>query len=115
MKYIAAYMLVKLNKENPKVEDIKRIIESVGNEFEERKAEEIINKLEGRNINEVIEEGQTKLRNISNDGTTRNEQQTSNEQIGDKDKDKDKEREREEVNEEEEALELGDVFDDLFN
>ena len=113
MKYIAAYMLVKLNKENPKVEDIKRIIESVGNEFEERKAEEIINKLEGRNINEVIEEGQTKLRNISNDGTTRNEQQTSNEQIGDKDKDKDKE--REEVNEEEEALELGDVFDDLFN
>lgn len=113
MKYIAAYMLVKLNKENPKVEDIKRIIESVGNEFEERKAEEIINKLEGRNINEVIEEGQTKLRNISNDGTTRNEQQTSNEQIGDKDKDK--EREREEVNEEEEALELGDVFDDLFN
>ena len=111
MKYIAAYMLVKLNKENPKVEDIKRIIESVGNEFEERKAEEIINKLEGRNINEVIEEGQTKLRNISNDGTTRNEQQTSNEQIGDKDK----EREREEVNEEEEALELGDVFDDLFN
>ena len=113
MKYIAAYMLVKLNKENPKVEDIKRIIESVGNEFEERKAEEIINKLEGRNINEVIEEGQTKLRNISNDGTTRNEQQTSNEQIGDKDKDKDKD--KEEVNEEEEALELGDVFDDLFN
>ena len=113
MKYIAAYMLVKLNKENPKVEDIKRIIESVGNEFEEKKAEEIINKLEGRNINEVIEEGQTKLRNISNDGTTRNEQQTSNEQIGDKDKDKDKD--KEEVNEEEEALELGDVFDDLFN
>lgn len=111
MKYIAAYMLAKLGKENPTIEDLQRIIESVGIEFEERKAEEIINKLEGRNINEVIEEGQTKLTNISNDGTTRNEQQTSNEQIGDKDKDK----EREEINEEEEALELGDVFDDLFN
>ena len=42
MKYIVAYLLAKLGgKENPTVDDIKTIIESVGNENTHKEEEEI--------------------------------------------------------------------------
>ena len=104
MKYIAAYLLAKLGKENPSIEDIKRIVESVGIEFEEKKAQEILQKLEGKDINEVIKDGKSKLTVISNPQTTKDNQQqqqeTNNENKG---------------NEEEETMELGNDLGDLFN
>ena len=103
MKYIAAYMLAKLGKENPTVEDIQKIIESVGIEFDQSKAEEIVNKLEGKNIQEVIDDGKSKLTVISNTRTIQNEQSPAIE------------KQEEGNNEEEETLELGGGFDDLFN
>ena len=75
MKYIAAYMLAKLGKENPTIEDLQRIIESVGIEFDHKKAEEIINKLTGKNINEVIEDGKSKLSVVSNNQIVHSDQQ----------------------------------------
>ena len=104
MKYIAAYILARLGgKENPTVEDIKTIIESVGIDFESKKAEEIVEKLKGKDFNEVMNDGKSKLSTVSNPQTS---QQTSNEQNEQKDE--------EEHKEEEESLELGGGFDDLF-
>ena len=96
-------MLAKLGKENPTVEDIQKIIESVGIEFDQSKAEEIVNKLEGKNIQEVIDDGKSKLTVISNTRTIQNEQSPAIE------------KQEEGNNEEEETLELGGGFDDLFN
>ena len=75
MKYIAAYMLAKLGKENPTNEDLQRIIESVGIEFDHKKADEIINKLTGKDINEVIEDGKSNISVVSKGSTSRPEQQ----------------------------------------
>ncbi|KAK8865053.1 60S acidic ribosomal protein P2 [Tritrichomonas musculus] len=105
MKYIAAYMLAKLGKENPTVDDIKRIIESIGIEFDSKKAEEIVNKLEGKNFEDVINDGKSKLSLVSNDQSGKTEQTTSKDDNNSDNKDK----------EEEETLELGGGFDDLFN
>ena len=107
MKYISAYLLAKLGgKENPTVDDIKQIIESVVIEFESKKAEEIIEKLNGKDVNEVINEGKSKLTVISNDQSSQiNQQQTNNKQ-NEEDKNK--------KEEEEETLDLGGGFDDLF-
>lgn len=103
MKYIAAFMLAKLGKENPTAEDIQKIIESVGIEFDQSKAEEIVNKLEGKNIQEVIDDGKSKLTVKSNTRTIQNEQSPAIE------------KQEEGNNEEEETLELGGGFNDLFN
>ena len=76
MKYIAAYMLAKLGgKEDPRVDDIKNIIESVGIEFDSEKATTIVNKLKGKDINEVINEGSSKLSVVSNGQPAHQEQQ----------------------------------------
>lgn len=108
MKYIAAYLLAKLGgKDEPSVDDMKSIIESVGIEFDSEKANTIINKLKGKDLDEVINEGASKLSVVSNNQETHQEQQTSNENKVEANK----------KNEEEETLELGlgDDFDDLFN
>ena len=107
MKYIAAYMLAKLGgKENPKVEDIKEIIESIGIEYEEEKAEEICSKLNHKDINEIINDGKSKLTVITQkqDQTQQTQQQTLNET-----------EDNEEEENENESLPLGIAFDDLFN
>ena len=98
-------MLAKLGgKENPNVSDIKTIVESVGIEFDHNKAEEIVEKLSGKDLNEIINNGKSKLSAASNLQTTKIEQeQLSNQQN------------ENEYKEEEETLELGGGFDDLFN
>lgn len=71
MKYIAAYLLAKIGgKENPNKEDIKRIIESVGIKIEENHSEEIIEKLKGKDLREIMKEGNSKLSTIPNDNST---------------------------------------------
>mgnify|MGYP002475197016 FL=1 len=67
MKYNAVYMLSNLGwKENPTVDDIKAIIENVGIEFDEQKTKEIVDKLSGKDLNEVINNGKSKLSVVSN-------------------------------------------------
>ncbi|KAK8895327.1 Structural constituent of ribosome [Tritrichomonas musculus] len=114
MKYIAAYMLAKLVKENPTIEDLQRIIESVGIEFDHKKGEEIINKLTGKNINEVIEDGKSKLSVVSNGSSSGTDQQTTSHEADQEDSKNNKNKNKKKE-EEEETLELGGGFDDLFN
>ena len=110
MKYIAAYLLAKLEKENPSIEDIKRIVQSVGIEFEEKKVQEILQKLEGKDINEVIKDGKSKLTVISNPQTTKDNQQQQQETNNENN-----ENNENKGNEEEETMELGNDLGDLFN
>lgn len=97
-------MLAKLGgNENPTVDDIKKIVESVGIEFDQKKAEELVEKLGGKDINEIINEGKSKLSIVSTGHAPQHDQQqTPNE-------------EKEESKEEEETLELGGGLEDLFS
>ena len=104
MKYIAAYMLAKLGgKDEPTIEDDKIIIEFFGIDFESAKANELISKLSGKNLNEIMDEGKSKLSVISNGQASHELQnQISNEN-------------NEEQEEETLELGLGNDFEDLFN
>lgn len=54
MKYIAAYLLAKSRvQENPSINDIRDIIESIGLEYDNRKGEDTIRRFNGKNINEI--------------------------------------------------------------
>ena len=58
MRYVAAYMLAILGgKDDPTADDIRPIIESVGIEVEEDKLTILLEKLRGKNIEEVQESG----------------------------------------------------------
>ncbi len=62
MRYVAAYMLATLGgNENPSVEDIKKILGSVGIEVAVEQASDLISKLSGKNVESVVAEGLGKL------------------------------------------------------
>ena len=59
MRYIAAYMLaVMSDNPNPSVDDIKKILASVGVEAEEENLNIVINQLKGKNL-EMMEKGKS--------------------------------------------------------
>ena len=69
MRYVAAYLLAALGgKTNPTVDDIKKILGSVGIEVEAAKAEKIVKELTGKKIDAVIEEGKKKLASVPSGG-----------------------------------------------
>ena len=60
MRYIAAYMLAILGgNEKPSADDIRMIIESVGVEVEENKLSILMDKLKGKNLTQIQEEGKS--------------------------------------------------------
>ena len=62
MRYVAAYLLAVLGgNENPTAADIEKILGSVGIDVDEEKLSKVISELKGKNISEVIAEGQGKL------------------------------------------------------
>ncbi|KAK8880647.1 60S acidic ribosomal protein P2 [Tritrichomonas musculus] len=95
MKYIAAYLLAQLGgNTNPNKEDIERILESVGIEVDKAKAEEIIEKLKGKDVSELIENGKAKLSIVSGGQVQiSNEQQTQENKEESKDQKKEEEEE----------------------
>lgn len=59
MRYLAAYLLLKLGgNESPSADDIKKVLGSVGVDLDAEKAGRVIKQLEGKNIDEVIAEGE---------------------------------------------------------
>ena len=84
-----------------------KLLKAANNEItvEKQKAEEIVDKLKGKDLNEVMNKGKSKLSVVSNSQTTQNDEQQ-----------KQSNEEKENMNnEEEESLEIGCGFDDLFN
>eukprot|EP00929_Paragymnodinium_shiwhaense_P124219 TRINITY_DN992_c1_g1_i1.p2 TRINITY_DN992_c1_g1~~TRINITY_DN992_c1_g1_i1.p2 ORF type:complete len:117 (-),score=73.64 TRINITY_DN992_c1_g1_i1:302-652(-) len=69
MKYCAAYLMVVLGgKESPSKGDLKKVIESVGSEFDDEIAGKLLSELEGKTIDEIIKAGRDKLKNFGGGG-----------------------------------------------
>lgn len=62
MRYVAAYLLAVLGgNKNPTKGDVSKILESIGLDIEDEKIDKVMSELEGKDINEVIAEGSSKL------------------------------------------------------
>merc|ERR1711945_5222 len=61
MRYVAAALLAALGEKTIDAKNIKSILGSVGIETESDKIDLVVKELEGKNLEELIAEGQTKL------------------------------------------------------
>ncbi|ROV97896.1 hypothetical protein VSDG_04864 [Cytospora chrysosperma] len=69
MKYLAAYLLLTLGgAEKPASADIKKVLESVGIEADSERLDKLLSELEGKDINELIAEGSSKLASVPSGG-----------------------------------------------
>ncbi|KAJ5232554.1 hypothetical protein N7468_005510 [Penicillium chermesinum] len=69
MKYLAAYLLLNLaGKESPSASDIKEVLSSVGIDADSDRLDKLLSELEGKNIQELIAEGTTKLASVPSGG-----------------------------------------------
>ncbi|ODV80307.1 ribosomal protein 60S [Suhomyces tanzawaensis NRRL Y-17324] len=65
MKYLAAYLLlVNAGNTSPSAADIKTVLESVSIEVEEEKITQLLAEVEGKDVEELIAEGNTKLASV---------------------------------------------------
>lgn len=65
MRYVAAYMLSTLGgNKAPKEEDIKKILGSVGVEYNAELAQKVVSELSGKDLEELIKQGSEKLATI---------------------------------------------------
>ncbi|GAV48831.1 hypothetical protein ZYGR_0N02360 [Zygosaccharomyces rouxii] len=68
MKYLAAYLLLNAAGAEPSAEKVKAVLSSVGIEPEEEKVGALLTSLEGKNVDELIAEGNEKLSSIPSAG-----------------------------------------------
>ncbi|WP_411017561.1 60S acidic ribosomal protein P2, partial [Salmonella sp. s51090] len=69
MRYVAAYLLAALGgNASPSAKDIKQILDSVGIEAEDDHLNKVINELSGKDIEDVIAQGQSKLASVPTGG-----------------------------------------------
>ncbi|KAJ9105134.1 60s acidic ribosomal protein P2 [Naganishia cerealis] len=69
MKFIAAYLLLQLGgNTSPSAADITSLLEAGGVEADSSRIEKLISELEGKDINELIAEGQSKLASVPSGG-----------------------------------------------
>ncbi|KAF6738112.1 60S acidic ribosomal protein P2 [Oryzias melastigma] len=62
MRYVAAYLLAALGGNgNPAAGDIKKILDSVGIEADDERLGKVLSELKGKNVEEVIAAGYSKL------------------------------------------------------
>ncbi|KAM4583480.1 60S acidic ribosomal protein P2 [Fundulus diaphanus] len=65
MRYVAAYLLAVLGgNANPSAKDIKDILSSVGIEAEDERLNKVVSELNGKDINEVMNSGLSKLASV---------------------------------------------------
>lgn len=69
MKHIAAYLLLTLGgNTSPSASDIKSLLETVGIDADSERLDKLISELEGKDINQLILEGQGKLASVPSGG-----------------------------------------------
>ncbi|WEW58487.1 60S acidic ribosomal protein P2 [Emydomyces testavorans] len=69
MKHLAAYLLLGLGgNTSPSASDIKDVLSSVGIDADEERLEKLISELEGKDLQELIAEGTTKLASVPSGG-----------------------------------------------
>ncbi|KAM9814161.1 60S acidic ribosomal protein P2 [Neosynchiropus ocellatus] len=65
MRYVAAYLLAVLGgNASPSAKDIKAILGSVGIEADDERLNKVINELNGKDVNEVMNSGLSKLASV---------------------------------------------------
>ncbi|KZT10067.1 uncharacterized protein LAESUDRAFT_722211 [Laetiporus sulphureus 93-53] len=65
MRYIAAYLLLQIGgNASPSADDVKKVLGAVGIESEDDRLGKLISELEGKDINELIAEGSSKLASV---------------------------------------------------
>ncbi|KAK5988907.1 60S acidic ribosomal protein P2 [Cladobotryum mycophilum] len=69
MKHLAAYLLLGLGgNTSPSAEDIKGVLSAVGIEADDDRLAKLLSELEGKDINELIAEGSSKLASVPSGG-----------------------------------------------
>ncbi|KAF4111532.1 ribosomal protein, large P2, like [Onychostoma macrolepis] len=69
MRYVAAYLLAALGgKDSPSTGDIKKILDSVGIEVDDTRMSKVVSELNGKNLEEVIAQGFSKLASVPSGG-----------------------------------------------
>nr|XP_042913106.1 60S acidic ribosomal protein P2 [Parasteatoda tepidariorum] len=69
MRYVAAYLLASLGgNKSPSASDVEKILGSVGIEVDKEKVKKVISELNGKDINEVIQAGKSKLASVPSGG-----------------------------------------------
>ncbi|KAG5518980.1 hypothetical protein PMAC_002511 [Pneumocystis sp. 'macacae'] len=69
MKHLAAYLLLELGGNKcPTVQDIKKILGSVGLEADDERLESLLDKLGGQSIEDLIVQGKEKLASVPSGG-----------------------------------------------
>lgn len=69
MRYVAAYMLAILGgNKAPSEEDIKKILGSVGVEYNLEQSKKVVSELSGKNLDDLIQKGSEKLATIPSGG-----------------------------------------------
>ncbi|KAL7628285.1 60S acidic ribosomal protein P2 [Parahypoxylon ruwenzoriense] len=69
MKHLAAYLLLGLAGNNsPSASDVKEVLDSVGIEADNDRLEKLLSELSGKDINELISEGASKLASVPSGG-----------------------------------------------
>ncbi|CAI6362025.1 unnamed protein product [Macrosiphum euphorbiae] len=64
MRYVAAYLLASFSGKEPTSDEIEKILSSVGIESDSAKVSLIVKELKGKNVDEVIESGRSKLASV---------------------------------------------------
>merc|ERR1712071_536672 len=68
MKYVSAFLLAALSGNAPDKKQVTKVLESIGVEIDDAKLSKICEELEGKDINEIIAGGMSKLATVSSDG-----------------------------------------------
>ncbi|PKS11815.1 hypothetical protein jhhlp_001108 [Lomentospora prolificans] len=69
MKHLAAYLLLTIGgNSSPSAKDIGKLLSSVGIEADDDRVEKLLSELDGKDINELISEGSTKLASVPSGG-----------------------------------------------
>ncbi|KAL8948694.1 MAG: hypothetical protein Q9222_005142 [Ikaeria aurantiellina] len=69
MKHLAAYLLLGLGgNTSPSADDVKGVLSSVGIDADEDRLDKLIKELEGKDLQELIAEGSTKLASVPSGG-----------------------------------------------
>lgn len=114
MKYLGAYLLAVMGgNSEPDADDLKKILDSVGVEYEESIMNKVLSELEGKDVMEVMAEGRSKLSSVPSGGAVGGGGGAAAAGAGAGDAEEAKEEAKEEEEEEEEEEE--DMDFDLFD
>merc|ERR1712039_1009651 len=68
MKYVAAYLLAAQSGSAPSKDAVTKILESIGADIESNKLDKVFAELDGKNVDEVVAEGMSKLASVPSGG-----------------------------------------------